>query len=196
MTEDFESQDARECDGRDARESSEKRASAALPSDVTIRRADPTNLLGVVRVLDGAALETDVEVIRRRLRADSPRVFVAVAEAVSSESSTDRVVAALALDPVRVSSLGDFEIQQVAVRRRRRGRGIGRALVEAACGFARKQAPPDATATVTASFDRTVRPFYETCGFEIADDPDLESGDGSRTDRLRARRRIDTRQPH
>ncbi|UWG49716.1 Acetyltransferase (GNAT) family [Halalkaliarchaeum sp. AArc-CO] len=188
-------------------DSNAKRAFEALPSDVTIRCADPTELLGVVRVLDGGALETDLEAIRRRLRADPPLVFVAVAEAESSESSMERVVGALVLNPLQTSSPGDFEIEQVAVRRRRRGRGIGRALVEAACGFAREQAPPDATVTVTASFDRTVRPFYEACGFEIVDDPDLESGDGSpdtaeeplesgdgsRTDRLRARRRTDIR---
>ena len=188
MSGDSEPQEGRVPEAMPARE--------ALPSNVTIRHADANDLLDVVRVLDGAALETDVEVIRRRLGADSPRVFVAVADAVSSESSTERVVGALVLDSLRASSPGDFEIEQVAVRRRRRGRGIGRALVGAACGFAREQAPSDATATVTARFDRTVRPFYEACGFEIVDDPDLESGDGPRPDRLRARRQIDTRKPH
>ena len=201
MTDDPDAQDGRVPDAqrdgrvpelRDARVSDAKGAREALPSDVTIRHADPTDLLGIVRVLDGAALETDVEAIRRRLRADPPLAFVAVTEGESSDSSTERVVGALVLEHPPASSPGDLEIEQVAVRRRRRGRGIGHALVDAACALATEQAPPDATPLVTATFDRTVRPFYEACGFEIADVSDLESGDRSRTDRLRARRRIDT----
>ncbi|AUX09136.1 acetyltransferase (GNAT) family [Halalkaliarchaeum desulfuricum] len=158
-----------------------------------IRRALPADLLGIVRVFDGAALETDVERLRRRLRDDPPRAFVAAAARTdpSPESSADRVVGALVLSDRPASSPGEVEIEQVAVRRRRRGRGIGRALVEAACSFAIEHAPPGATPVVTARFDRTARPFYEACGFEIVEDPTLESAEGSRGERLRARRRAD-----
>nr|WP_254714719.1 GNAT family N-acetyltransferase [Natranaeroarchaeum aerophilus] len=51
----------------------------------------------------------------------------------------------------------------IAVQRRRRAKGIGTALVEAAS----RRGP------LTAEFDERVRPFYESLGFEIepADDP-------------------------
>ena len=69
-------------------------------------------------------------------------LLVAVAEG--------RVVGGLVLDGA--------EIHAVAVRPGRRGRGIGTALVEAAA--ARRE-------TVTAAFDPSVRPFYESLGFDI-----------------------------
>ena len=51
-------------------------------------------------------------------------------------------------------------ITAIAVRRRRRDRGIGRQLVDAA---AEQVAPRPLAAT----FDERVRPFYRACGFEI-----------------------------
>ena len=66
-----------------------------------------------------------------------------------------RVLGALVLDGA--------EIAAVAVRPGRRGQGIGTALVEAAA--ARRPA-------VTAGFDPSVRPFYESLGFEV----DCEGG--------------------
>ena len=54
--------------------------------------------------------------------------------------------------------LDGSKIDAVAVRRRRRGQGIGTALVEAAS---------DRRGRVTAAFDADVRPFYEALGFAI-----------------------------
>lgn len=177
----------------------------ATPDGVTVRHADPDDLLGVVRVLDAAALATDADAIRARLRREPPRVFVAVAGAEvngreskhrdastatpeDGRSNTDpehggtgRIVGALVFvgqGRSRIDS-GDVWIENVAVRRRRRGKGIGRALVDAACEFAVEQAPADATPRVLAAFERPLRPFYEACGFDIADGiGDLEGKTG------------------
>lgn len=62
----------------------------------------------------------------------------------------DRVLGALVLDSA--------EIEAVAVRPGRRGQGIGSALVEAAA---------ERCEELTAGFDPSVRPFYESLGFEI-----------------------------
>lgn len=67
----------------------------------------------------------------------------------------DRVVGSLAL-------AGD-EVAAVAVRRDRRGEGIGRALVSAAA---------DRRDRLTATFRRPVRGFYEAVGFAVAEDED------------------------
>jgi GNAT superfamily N-acetyltransferase len=61
-----------------------------------------------------------------------------------------RVLGALAL-------VGD-RIDAVAVRMRRRGRGVGTALVEAATG--RRE-------LLHAEFDDAVAPFYESLGFSV-----------------------------
>ena len=68
----------------------------------------------------------------------------------SFPESEARVVGTLVLD-------GDH-VDAVAVRRARRGRGIGTALVEAAV---------DRRGRLTADFDSCVRPFYESLGFEV-----------------------------
>jgi GNAT superfamily N-acetyltransferase len=60
----------------------------------------------------------------------------------------------------------DREIEAVAVRPRRRDRGIGRALVR---GAARRT-----DGSLVASFDASVRPFYERLGFAI------DAADGDR----------------
>ncbi|MFB6250473.1 MAG: GNAT family N-acetyltransferase, partial [Halobellus sp.] len=51
------------------------------------------------------------------------------------------------------------EIEQIAVHQSRRGRGIGRDLVEAAADRA--------DGVLIARFPAGVRPFYESLGFEI-----------------------------
>lgn len=146
-----------------------------LPDDVTVRAATPADLLDVVRVLDAAALETDVETIGDRLHAEPPRAFVAVASDGGSDDPGDSmaapVVGALVLGGGdRFSdSPGTVWIESVAVRRRRQDRGIGRGLVEAACAFAADRAPPGETPRVAAAFDPDARPFYEACGFEIVE---------------------------
>ncbi|MFB6184552.1 MAG: GNAT family N-acetyltransferase [Haloarculaceae archaeon] len=104
----------------------------------TIRRATPGDADAVRGVLDAAMLATDG--LSRRI-ADGD-ALVAVAEG--------RVLGALVLDGVAVVA--------VAVRPKRRGQGIGTALVERA--LARR-------GRLVAAFDAAVRPFYETCGFDV-----------------------------
>lgn len=56
----------------------------------------------------------------------------------------------------------DAHVAAVAVRRRRRGQGVGTALVEAAGERGR----------LTAAFDPDLRGFYEGLGFEVEAGPD------------------------
>jgi GNAT superfamily N-acetyltransferase len=119
-------------------------------------------------------------------------------EADGSETSADRVVGVCVLAAVdddgdatglEPADVGDFaavsdlvgtdrpttEIDSIAVHRSRRGRGIGRALVDAA---ATRSAGP-----LVARFHEQVRPFYDALGFEIREHAgetgrDDESGTG------------------
>ncbi|PSQ54837.1 GNAT family N-acetyltransferase [Halobacteriales archaeon SW_12_67_38] len=96
-------------------------------------------------VLDGAALAIEAAAVREA-------VLVAVAD--------DRVLGACVLD--------GREIVAIAVRRARRDQGIGTRLVEAA---AERYATDEDE--LVAEFDRGVRPFYASLGFEVepADEP-------------------------
>jgi GNAT superfamily N-acetyltransferase len=107
---------------------------------ITVREAAPDDLLGVVRVVDAAMLELDHDGVADAV--ESGNVLVA--------ESDGRVVGTLVLD-------GDH-VDAIAVRRARRGQGIGTALVEAAA--ARR-------ARLTADFDPRVRPFYASVGFAV-----------------------------
>lgn len=128
------------------------------PDAIRVREATSRDRSDVLNVLNGAGLETDWRVITDALaRGDA---FVAVASpeesSASSEQETargegDRVLGALVLD--------GREILAVAVRRRRRGQGIGTALVDAA-GQGRDR--------LVADFDGRVRPFWASLGFEIS----------------------------
>jgi GNAT superfamily N-acetyltransferase len=73
---------------------------------------------------------------------DSGTVLIAVEE--------QRLLGALLLDGARVDA--------VAVRPGRRGQGIGAALIETAA---------DRRGTLTATFDRRVKPFYESLEFDV-----------------------------
>lgn len=103
-----------------------------------VREARPDERAAATNVLDGAMLETD--------RMGDATTLVACEEG--------RILGALALDGERIDA--------VAVRRSRRGQGIGTALVEAAA--ARRE-------RLVAEFRERERPFYESLGFEV------ESGD-------------------
>lgn len=106
-----------------------------------VRTATPADGVAVLRVLDGALLDVDPDRVRERIDADEALVAARDGHAVG----------ALVRD-------GD-EVLAVAVRRRWRGRGVGRALVERALGTAGR---------LTAEFDPRVRGFYESLGFEVA----------------------------
>lgn len=151
-------------------------------ASVTVREARVDEALAVRRVLDGAMLETDA-VSDAVARGD---VLVAVDD--------DRVVGALVLVPFGDVALPDavadvagvdgdtaadgvgMHVDAVAVRRRRRGRGVGRALVEAALERERR---------LTVAFDSGVRAFYDALGFAVV--AEAEESDG----RLWAERSLD-----
>lgn len=129
------------------------------PSAVSVRAATSDELASVLGVLDAAALETDADRVRAAVEPDDVLVAVpdgdsnreagsAATDAVTAATGDETVVGTLVLD-------GD-EIANVAVRRRRRGQGIGTALVGAAA--ARRE-------TLVAEFDADVRPFYDSLGF-------------------------------
>lgn len=113
-----------------------------------VRAADPSERAAVANVIDGAALAVDDETLERTLHEGD----VLVAVTVETASSTARILGALVLD-------GE-EVAAVAVRRRRRGQGIGTALVEAAA---------DRRDRLLAGFDADVRPFWESLGFAVED---------------------------
>jgi len=136
-----------------------------MTAEIVVYEARPTDLASVLGVLDAAALETDADRIRARI--DRGAVLVVVRDERDGSgrskttdpgrSSTDHseqsdrpVLGALVL-------VGD-EIDAVAVRRRRRSQGIGRALIAAAA---------DRRERLIAEFDAGVRPFYEKLGFAV-----------------------------
>ncbi|MFB6129793.1 MAG: GNAT family N-acetyltransferase [Salinigranum sp.] len=121
-----------------------------------IREGGSEDFLPVMRTVEGALLEVDAEAIRSRLAEGS----VLVAE------SDGRVVGALVFDrerAQRVSNARSAHVEAIAVRRSRRRRGIGAALVRAAI---------DRVDRLTADFDPRVRGFYEALGFEIEERED------------------------
>lgn len=108
-----------------------------------VRPASSDELVAVMRLLDAAVLEAEASVVGDRIGEES--VFVAESE------SEKRVVGALVLDGSHVDA--------IAVQKERRGRGIGRALVDAASEHV--------DGAFTVDFDEHVRPFYASLGFDI-----------------------------
>ncbi len=158
-----------------------------MPTEFDVRRGGTDDFLAMVRLFDGALLDTDEEQLRAFLSERSPDGFVLIA------TISDRTVGAIA---VREAVAGDHDgasaeasggvdvdadaapaahIVALAVRPARRGRGIGHTLVSAG---ADRVAPRP----LSAAFDERVRPFYSACGF------DIEPRDG----RLWGIRRVDT----
>lgn len=121
----------------------------------SIRRADPDDLVGVMRLFDGALLDTDADRIRNQLTGRRGCLLVA---------GEGRPVGAVGLvTGEEVEDLPWTEtvyISAIAVRAERRGRGIGRTLIDAAADWA-------APRPLSATFDERVRPFYMACGFDI-----------------------------
>jgi GNAT superfamily N-acetyltransferase len=120
----------------------------------TVREAEPDERAAVRNVVDGAGLALDAAVLEAALHDGDALV------AVPDEGPDPQVLGALVLDGERIAA--------VAVRRRRRGQGIGTALVEAAA--ARRD-------RLVAEFDPALRPFWAGLDFDI---------DAADEDRLRA----------
>ncbi|CAP14694.1 GNAT family acetyltransferase [Halobacterium salinarum R1] len=109
-----------------------------------VRTAGPRDHLGVMRVLDGANLAVDAATVANRIEAGT----VVVAD------HDNRIVGALVAVPRHETGA---HVEAVAVRRRRRGQGIGSRLVGAATIRWRP---------LTANFDPGVKPFYDGLGFD------------------------------
>jgi len=109
-----------------------------------VRTATAGERPDVCNVLDGSLLAFDVDALSEAIETEDVLV------AVSNRGDKETVLGALVLD-------GE-EIVAVAVRRRRRGQGIGTTLVEAA---------RDRRGRVVAEFDDRVRPFWESLGVAV-----------------------------
>jgi len=114
------------------------------PAGVTVRTADPDATGAAVAVLERALLDCPPATVREAAARGDCLIAV-----------DRRPVGACVLEP-RVEA-GALHVVAVAVRRRHRGRGIGRALLERAAERGR----------LTATFRPAVRGFYEACGFRI-----------------------------
>jgi GNAT superfamily N-acetyltransferase len=120
--------------------------------EVAIDEVTDDAVADAIGVIEAAMLEVDVE----RLRALAGEgadgaVLVATAASDPRPAAGGVVLGALVLDSRTVEAL--------AVRPRRRGQGIGSALVRAA--------RDRASAPVVAAFDAPLRKFYERLGFTI-----------------------------
>ncbi|MFD1642182.1 GNAT family N-acetyltransferase [Halohasta litorea] len=122
----------------------------------SIRQADPDDLVGVMRLFDGALLETDSDRVSDQLTGRRGCLLIA---------GEERPVGAVGLIDGREIE-ADLPwpetgyISAIAVRKERRGQGLGRSLIAAAADRA-------APRPLSATFDERVRSFYTACGFEI-----------------------------
>jgi len=118
---------------------------------VTVRPATADEHATVLAIIEAAALRTSAATVERAI--DDGDVLVATPD------DADRVLGVLVLDGT--------EVVNVAVRPRRRGQGIGKALVEAAA---------DRHGRLMAECHADLRPFYASLGFDLRvahpDDPD------------------------
>lgn len=113
---------------------------------IEIRPARPAERGAVANVLDGAGLALAHETLVERLRAGT----VLVAEGASATA-----IGAIVLTAGRPAT---GHILAVAVRRRRRGQGIGTRLVRAAAARYPR---------LVAACDVAVAPFYRRLGFRL-----------------------------
>ncbi|EMA61353.1 GNAT family N-acetyltransferase [Halorubrum lipolyticum] len=123
------------------------------PDGVAIEPATPDDRLDALRVLDAAMLETDPEVVDAAIDAGDALV--------ARFTRTGAVVGALVATRPEPDRL---HVDALAVRRSRRGRGIGSALVAAAVRRAERDAESTA---VTAGFDADLRALYAGLGFSV-----------------------------
>ena len=128
----------------------------SLPAGVSIEPATPADRLDIVRVLDAAMLQTDVSALAERIAADAvicarfERTGAVVGAVIVTRPATDTA-----------------HIDALAVRRARRGNGIGSALVARAVAAA---SGDSAVRRVTVGFDDPLTSLYTDCGFDIAQD--------------------------
>lgn len=122
---------------------------------MVVREAQSNELSSVMNVLDGAYLDIQTHVVQGAIQSGSVFVF----------SESDRIVGVLVIrsDPdwcpqLQSQTHASVHVEAVAVRRKRRNQGIGRALIGNI--LARY-----GSATVT--FNEGVKPFYETLGVSI-----------------------------
>jgi len=148
-----------------------ERSTGDPPKGIAIERASPDDRLDVLRVLDAAMLETDAEAVDAAIDAGDALV--------ARFKRTGAVVGALVATRPEPDRL---HIDAVAVRRARRGRGIGSTLVAEAIRRAERDAAID---LVTAEFDPILEGFYSALGFAVGDGSDPHD-----TDRLRGRRPV------
>lgn len=113
-------------------------------SGVCVRAAERDDRVAALNVLDAAMLETDADALAEHIDAGS--VLVA--------ADDGRIVGVI---DVAVTPPGGH-VEAVAVRRARRGQGIGSRLVAAASERWRP---------LSAAFDGDVKPFYEALGFDV-----------------------------
>ncbi|SEW26077.1 GNAT family N-acetyltransferase [Natrinema salifodinae] len=121
-----------------------------------VRTATADDAMTVRRILDAAMLEPgDVEA---RIEADD--VFVAGDRRCGTTGERgdegERILGTIVLEPIEGER--GAHVAAIGVRRRHRGRGIGRALIDQAI---------EREGRLTARFDDGVRPFYERLGFAI-----------------------------
>jgi GNAT superfamily N-acetyltransferase len=109
---------------------------------VDVHRADPDDLVALMRVLDGTLVEVDAERVRTR----------AAAGEVLRADDGGWVVGVLVRDGALVRAL--------AVRRDRRRQGVGRALVERAA---------TETDRLVADCRPRIAGFYRACGFRVVE---------------------------
>ncbi|GAB7019099.1 GNAT family N-acetyltransferase [Halostagnicola bangensis] len=142
------------------------------------RLATPEDALEVRRILDASMLEPGN--VEARIEADD--VFVAgdrweaSGDSNPSSAQTERVLGTIVLKPLEAVEGDDpgAHVSAIGVRRRHRGKGIGRNLIERAVARERR---------LTARFDADVRPFYESLEFSIEPiDAERYRGSLERTD--------------
>ena len=152
-------------------------------ASIEVREAAPDDRLGIRRVLDAAMLDVrdglreriesgDVLIASEVLRISKSRAVKPRDDADDSGSILGALVLVQSERGAYDANDGDSaHVDAVAVRRARRGQGIGSLLVRTAS---------ERHPRLTAEFDADVRPFYESLGFEI------EPVEGE-TDRFRGR---------
>lgn len=116
-----------------------------------VRIAGPGDELDVRRLIDGAMLECD----RLDERVESGSVLVAITDAGRIVGT---IVADASFDESQQTEVGSRHVIAIAVQRERRDSGIGERLVEDAL---------ERSDRITARFDSSVRPFYESLDFQI-----------------------------